>query len=1169
MEWVTPTGQIIPPGHPIPPGSVPKSRWNPNKDKPKVPRPRKAPSPKGKGKGQAPAEPQEIYTRGTHLDDDKVGSDRKFTSAEVNHALSWLDSEQNDPRMLDLLRSVASGERQDDTVQERIDAIDSVMVPTPASTEGKRRVAYARMDLASVLGWDFEDTDDLSGVDWDNPSFQVIHRVPEEPDGKKQGPGDIVAQIEWGEGVPMLRMDQDRIVLGRKQRYRITSDSGRDENGERRITIQVTTDNSPEKDESRDLATDLDRFRERVAEKYPDVKLDVHESSSGHIVVSRIVVPKSKRDKGTGTAIMDDLTELADEYGKPMALSPSTDFGGNKEGLKRFYKRHGFVANSGPNKDYTTQEAMVRMPKDRGDKMPSRPGTFQERTPEERKPSVLDVESDDVELHAMQLPTSHADREKAWDNPSSGTAQDRWDREQELMQLARDGIDRIEDDDSDPLSLALQYWDHDGQVHGDGLLDDGKLGKPVDRSAGYIPPDEDRVHRAMGIIDQAMEEHVTTEPVVVYLGIDQDEAKRLLGHIGGKYNAGTAEIGSTFTDARYLTGSVSQRSEDIKMHGSMTGVKLEIRVPEGIPALRFGRPDEDYELYDGENPQYAQAGDKVMLDRELTYRIVSDEMVPYLWLSHEGMPMQSSEDSDGVRRVVLEVVPPQQPMSSRFEGPDGTDEGFDGWLAGVAKGVRDKKVAPKASDAFESDYAQRFEDAFTGPDAMDFVPVRLSDPEPNSLDFQIDGGLPGASRKRQKAMASSVKAYTGTHYKPINGGLRLGEPLDDENLEHIRNIDDAQRQSIVQEDIVVWRGVDGSKVFDMDPEDFPDDFTGLEFQDDGFVSTTLDKDDPDVLSGFSGNEDTPVVFQILVPKGSHAIGVPGYESEVLLPRGYRYKVVADDGVRDDVIEGKPVRVLKLVPVPKEPVPTAMELIDLHMDTQEGQTFAERENAMDELKSTVDKIVAGDYKDGITVRTETIESSQVGLSLTFRIYDKDGKSIGHVERNYQYDRDNDEVTAVHVSLDIDEEAQGNGVATELNSRLFAWYRDQGIKTVETSANIDVGGYAWPSQGFDFASEEEAEKYLTRALDKLDEGIKARAAGKDGISFDWDRDQSPLPAPFILDDGRIVTEQELLDLRQMLEEMQDESRPASAIEIARFGAAGKWLMLGGHLAARLYL
>jgi GNAT superfamily N-acetyltransferase len=80
------------------------------------------------------------------------------------------------------------------------------------------------------------------------------------------------------------------------------------------------------------------------------------------IVLDQIVVPENMRDAGIGSKLMQEMTDLADEGGFTIALSPSKDFGGSVPRLKKFYKSMGFVENTGSNKDFRFQETFIREP---------------------------------------------------------------------------------------------------------------------------------------------------------------------------------------------------------------------------------------------------------------------------------------------------------------------------------------------------------------------------------------------------------------------------------------------------------------------------------------------------------------------------------------------------------------------------------------------------------------------------------------------------------------------------------------------------------------------------------------------------------------------------------------------------------------------------------------
>lgn len=105
-----------------------------------------------------------------------------------------------------------------------------------------------------------------------------------------------------------------------------------------------------------------------------------HNKNANQISLSSLIVPKHKQRQGIGSQYMNDLKNYADKHGAQIALTPSTDFGGSKTGLIKFYKSHGFVENKGRNKDFTISNTMYRKPE-----------TYKERpefTPEQIEPST-------------------------------------------------------------------------------------------------------------------------------------------------------------------------------------------------------------------------------------------------------------------------------------------------------------------------------------------------------------------------------------------------------------------------------------------------------------------------------------------------------------------------------------------------------------------------------------------------------------------------------------------------------------------------------------------------------------------------------------------------------------------------------------------------------------
>jgi hypothetical protein len=79
--------------------------------------------------------------------------------------------------------------------------------------------------------------------------------------------------------------------------------------------------------------------------------------------ITKIETPKDLRGGGLADQELNDLIFQADLDGTTLALTPSNAFGANKAKLEKWYRRHGFVPNKGKNKNFTTKETMIRLPR--------------------------------------------------------------------------------------------------------------------------------------------------------------------------------------------------------------------------------------------------------------------------------------------------------------------------------------------------------------------------------------------------------------------------------------------------------------------------------------------------------------------------------------------------------------------------------------------------------------------------------------------------------------------------------------------------------------------------------------------------------------------------------------------------------------------------------------
>ena len=101
--------------------------------------------------------------------------------------------------------------------------------------------------------------------------------------------------------------------------------------------------------------------------EFSDLTIDIYEDTKNKtLTLSRVVVPENIRNEGTGTKFMNRLIKESDVRGYKIILTPSNDFGGNKNKLFDFYERFGFVRNKGKNRDFSHKEDMYRLPERKG-----------------------------------------------------------------------------------------------------------------------------------------------------------------------------------------------------------------------------------------------------------------------------------------------------------------------------------------------------------------------------------------------------------------------------------------------------------------------------------------------------------------------------------------------------------------------------------------------------------------------------------------------------------------------------------------------------------------------------------------------------------------------------------------------------------------------------------
>ena len=80
------------------------------------------------------------------------------------------------------------------------------------------------------------------------------------------------------------------------------------------------------------------------------------------LVLNQIKINADFRGSGYAQETMEQIINFANDNNKILALTPSSDFGANKNKLIGWYKSLGFIMNKGRNKDYETMELMFKEP---------------------------------------------------------------------------------------------------------------------------------------------------------------------------------------------------------------------------------------------------------------------------------------------------------------------------------------------------------------------------------------------------------------------------------------------------------------------------------------------------------------------------------------------------------------------------------------------------------------------------------------------------------------------------------------------------------------------------------------------------------------------------------------------------------------------------------------
>jgi hypothetical protein len=147
---------------------------------------------------------------------------------------------------------------------------------------------------------------------------------------------------------------------------------------------------------------------------------------------------------------------------------------------------------------------------------------------------------------------------------------------------------------------------------------------------------------------------------------------------------------------------------------------------------------------------------------------------------------------------------------------------------------------------------------------------------------------------------NALMSYTGSGYIDINEALRTadasGELPGGVIGSRIKSIDAAMQHSKLDRDVLIYRGISNGAAAFGQHWSHSKSLVGLEAYDPGYASHSTEYS---TSKSFAGSGSGSVVFRVLARKGTPAISAHGgthsSENELILPRGMKLRVVADNG----------------------------------------------------------------------------------------------------------------------------------------------------------------------------------------------------------------------------------------------------------------------------------
>ena len=167
--------------------------------------------------------------------------------------------------------------------------------------------------------------------------------------------------------------------------------------------------------------------------------------------------------------------------------------------------------------------------------------------------------------------------------------------------------------------------------------------------------------------------------------------------------------------------------------------------------------------------------------------------------------------------------------------------------------------------------------------------------------------------------------------------------------------------------------------------------------------------------------------------------------------------------------------------------------------------SERAPGVDQVTQDLNALYQGalDPDSGLTVSYLNVAphpDDPKMLMWSVDIADDRGNHVASLVREIRWD--GPEPYVYHSNFTVRPNYQGQGLATALNQAAEDFYRRVGINRIQLHANIDVGGYAWARQGYDWSyptmMRGQIERWLIDAEDFLGYRIDAGTISETGAA-----------------------------------------------------------------------